>query len=115
MIPNGGEERDGERREDSDNGIGSVSNTSDPINLTSDGLEIWRFPSGELGSWEQVVGPNGTQSIILPTGLIMPATAGFGSLCIGARGMEVYKNLLWVGTYNNVSGCQIWVTNGTHW
>ncbi|MGB3477666.1 MAG: hypothetical protein WBB67_00730 [bacterium] len=88
--------------------VGTLNtNVSDPVNvnLTTDGLEIYRSPNGSYNSWEQVVGPTGTQ---------FPA-AGFGSFCIGARGMEVYENLLWVGTSNPFTGCQIWVTNGTHW
>ena len=98
--------------------VGTLNtNVSDPVNvnLTTDGLEIYRSPNGSYNSWEQIVGPTGTQSIISPLGLTLPAKAGFGSFCIGARGMEVYENLLWVGTSNPFIGCQIWVTNGTHW
>jgi uncharacterized repeat protein (TIGR01451 family) len=86
----------------------------------TDGCEIWRTngtegPDGKY-LWEQVVGPVGTQDIIiselLPT---VDATAGFRSYCIGTRGMIVFANLLWVGTSNPITGAQIWVTNGTHW
>jgi len=86
--------------------VGTLNtNFSDPPSPVNDGLEIYRSPNGSYNSWEQVVGPTGTQ---------FPA-AGFGTFCIGARGMEVYENLLWVGTSNPFTGCQIWVTNGTHW
>jgi uncharacterized repeat protein (TIGR01451 family) len=98
--------------------VGTLNtNVSDPVNvnLTTDGLEIYRSPNGSYNSWEQVVGPTGTQPMENLTCAIMPATAGFGSFCIGARGMEVYENLLWVGTSNPFIGSQIWVTNGTHW
>ena len=86
--------------------VGTLNtNFSDSPSLVNDGLEIYRSPNGSYNSWEQVVGPTGTQ---------FPA-AGFNTFCIGARGMEVYENLLWVGTSNPFIGCQIWVTNGTHW
>jgi uncharacterized repeat protein (TIGR01451 family) len=86
--------------------VGTLNtNFSDPPSPVNDGLEIYRSPNGSYNSWEQIVGPTGTQ---------LPA-AGFGTFCIGARGMEVYENLLWVGTSNPFIGCQIWVTNGTHW
>jgi len=84
----------------------------------TDGCEIWRTNGSMNGSkydWEQVVGPTGTQDIIPPIGIISPATAGFGTYCIGTRGMIVYKELLWVGTNNPAAGAQVWVTNGTHW
>ncbi|GEM_PF-1610624 len=86
----------------------------------TDGCEVWRTngtegPDGKY-LWEQVVGPTGTQDIILPPGgTLVPATAGFRSYCIGTRGMLVFADLLWVGTSNPVTGAQIWVTNGTHW
>lgn len=96
--------------------VGTLNtNVSEPPNPMTDGLEIWRSLSGDYGSWEQVVGSAGNQSIIRPSGLILPAKAGFRSFCIGARGMKKHGNLLWVGTSNPVTGCQIWVTNGTHW
>lgn len=78
---------------------------SDPPNLVTEGLEIWRSSTGNSGTWTNVVGSGGTQF----------PWAGFGSVCIGARGMEVSDGLLWVGTSNPFVGCQIWVTNGTHW
>lgn len=98
------------------------SATDDWVNLSNvtDGCEVWRTngtegPDGKY-LWEQVVGPMGTQFIILPPfGTLVPATAGFRSYCIGARGMLVFEDLLWVGTSNPVTGAQIWVTNGTHW
>ena len=89
----------------------------------TDGCEVWRTngtegPDGKY-LWEQVVGPLGTQDIIIPLPLLPPltvdATAGFRSYCIGTRGMLVFDNLLWVGTSNPLTGAQIWVTNGTHW
>ncbi|RZB29416.1 MAG: hypothetical protein AEth_01233 [Candidatus Argoarchaeum ethanivorans] len=97
--------------------VGTLNtNFSHPPSALNDGLEIWRSPSGDPGTWEQVLGPSGTQLLAHPiTGDILPARAGFYTGCLGARGMEVYKNLLWVGTSNPFFGCQIWVTNGTHW
>jgi uncharacterized repeat protein (TIGR01451 family) len=86
------------------NGYLYVGTLNTNITPSGGGLEIYRSPTGNIGSWEQVVGPTGTQ---------LPA-AGFGSACYGARGMEVHDGLLWVGTMSFI-GCQIWVTNGTHW
>lgn len=92
--------------------VGTLNtNVSEPPNPMTDGLEIWRSPSGDPGSWEQVVGPAGTQSIIPLIGPALPAKAGFRSFCVGARGMEVHESLLWVGTLNTVTGCQIWITD----
>ena len=52
--------------------VGTLNtNVSEPPNSTNDGLEIYRSPTGNLGSWEQVVGPSSTQS----------QPAGFGSFC----------------------------------
>jgi len=101
------------------------SNLIDPANWSNvtDGCEIWRT-NGTEGLdgkyvWEQVVGPNGTQDIILlsisvpPPTITVNATAGFGGFNFGARKMLVYKDLLWVGTMR--PACEVWVTNGTHW
>ncbi len=99
------------------------SGVFDPANWNNvtDGCEIWRTNGSMNGSnydWEQVVGPSGTQNIIRytitpPFTTDVSATAGFGTFCMGARKMLVYQDLLWVGTMRQ--GCEVWVTNGTHW
>ena len=96
--------------------VGALNgNESDPPSEENDGLEIYRSPTGNYNSWEQVVGPNGTQFMIHPiTGNIVPAKAGFRSFNVGPNIMEEYSGLLWVGT-TTLNGCQVWVTNGTLW
>jgi hypothetical protein len=96
--------------------VGTLNtNVSEPPNPMTGGLEIWRSPSGDPGSWEQVVGPAGTQSIIPLIGPARHAKAGFRSFCVGARGRGVHESLLWVGTLNTISGCQIWITDSMQW
>ncbi len=60
---------------------------------TSDhGGEIWRSPSGDSGTWSQV------------------AANGFDGNVnnIGATAFEVYNNQLYAGTYNYVTGGEVW-------
>jgi uncharacterized repeat protein (TIGR01451 family) len=95
-----------------------VFNPDNWSNVT-DGCEIWRTNGSMNGSnydWEQVVGPVGTQDIIIPAipfPITVNTTAGFGEFNYGARKMLVYQDLLWVGTMR--PACEVWVTNGTHW
>jgi len=98
------------------------SNYSTPPSSTDDGCEVWRTDGtmvDEKYVWEQVVGPNGTQHMILSN--IIPAKAGFRQDIPGIRNMIEYDGLLWAGCLginpppNPPTNCQIWVTNGTQW
>jgi tripartite motif-containing protein 71 len=63
------------------------------------GLEIWKSPSGDPGSWTRVV------------------SNGFGNLNnVGIQAAQIYNSFLYMGTANSIQGGEIWRTpNGTDW
>ncbi|NPV60767.1 MAG: hypothetical protein HPY75_14050 [Actinobacteria bacterium] len=65
------------------------------------GLEILSY-DGE--TWRQEVGGSAAVG------------AGFGNAAnFNAASMIVHDSLLWVGTSNNVTGCEVWRFDGTNW
>ena len=74
------------------------------VNL-SDGCEIWRSSTGDPGTWEHIVGDGA------------PVPAGFGNENnTGVLSMEVFKDKLYVGTYNFKDRAELWRTSdGLNW
>ena len=65
------------------------------------GCEVRRFDGT---NWTLIVGPGG------------PMPAGFGSANnTYAFSMTAYDSHLYVGTYNTVAGCEVWLYSGTGW
>ena len=65
------------------------------------GCAVWRHDGL---AWVPVVGGGA------------PMGPGFGSAANhGAVGMAVYEGMLYAGTQNNVTGCEVWAYDGTNW
>ncbi|RLF51237.1 MAG: hypothetical protein DRN24_05290, partial [Thermoplasmata archaeon] len=74
------------------------------VNLR-DGAEIYRSSTGDLGTWEKVVGDGA------------PVPAGFGNENnTGILSIEVFNGKLYVGTYNFINRAELWRTSdGLTW
>ncbi|MEW6554643.1 MAG: DUF5719 family protein [Actinomycetota bacterium] len=69
----------------------------------SDGVEIWGYDGT---TWTQSVGN-------LPSAIV---AAGFGDVRNAATfGMFAYRDNLYAGTFNMMSGCEVWAFDGTAW